>query len=448
MINRKFIYLMLFIFIFIGCTSKKVNVKNNLEQKESANILQVNYNNFNGLNMIEDKIKLKIDGKSLELKLPIYLNKNRYYICLNELSDKLNGTIKKSDDLLKLKIKNKDYSIDLSSNMINCPTKSFYLKKTLLNEGNIYYIGFSDLSNMLNLYTRWDKSNKIIHCSTNGFNNLDVNPYKSKISQIGLLRLEDVGLNSEPYCNNYFEKLRIISDYLSKRKIPYHIAWIPRYIIPNLKMDNDPLVKNNFQIAEMVYSLDFFSINGGVIGLHGYTHQLGNSESGLGFEFGRYEPSTTIFREKIVKAIETADFLDVPINFFEVPHYEITSKQNKIAEEYFKILYYPFNDFGLNKADLTKPQLSPYNHSSYYISTPLNYIPGGKEDISLAKLKKANINNMGSVFYHPYLEDSYISLTEDTNGIPAFIYKDNSTLKKLINILEEKGFKMIKITDI
>lgn len=194
--------------------------------------------------------------------------------------------------------------------------------------------------------------------------------------------------------------------------------------------------------------MDFFSIKGGIIGLHGYTHQLGNSESGLGFEFGRYEPSTITFREKIEKAIKTADFLDIPINFFEVPHYEITSKQNKIAEEYFKILYYPFNDFGLNKADLTKPQLSPYNHSSYYISTPLNYIPGGKEDIALAKLEKANINNMGSVFYHPYLEDSYISLTEDSSGIPTFTYEDNSTLKKLINILEEKGFKMIKVTDI
>lgn len=252
MINRKFICLMLFIFVFIGCNSEKVNVNNNLKQMQSNNILQVNYNNFSGLDMPVDNIKLKIDGKSIEFKLPIYLDKNRYYICLNEFADKLNGTLEKSNGFLKLKINNKDYSINLSSNMVNCPTNSFYLKKTLLNEGNIYYIGFSDISNALNLYTRWDKSNKIIHCSTNGFNNLNFNPYKSKINQIGLLRLEDVGLNSEPYCYNYFEKLRIISDYLNKRKIPYHIAWIPRYIIPNLKMDNDPLVKNNFQIAEIV----------------------------------------------------------------------------------------------------------------------------------------------------------------------------------------------------
>lgn len=136
------------------------------------------------------------------------------------------------------------------------------------------------------------------------------------------------------------------------------------------------------------------------------------------------------------------------IDFFKAPHYSITSEQNKIAEEYFKILYYPFNDYGLNKADLTKPQLSPYNKASYYISTPLDYIPQGQEDNSLAKLKNVNINNMGSVFFHPNLESKYINLTEDTSGVPTFTYDDNSTLKKLIGILEEKGFKMIKVTDI
>ena len=154
------------------------------------------------------------------------------------------------------------------------------------------------------------------------------------------------------------------------------------------------------------------------------------------------------FRNKIKKSIETASYLDIPIDFFEVPHYEITPEQNKIAEEYFKILYYPFNDYGLKKADLTKPQLSPYNKSSYYISTPLDYIPLGTEDNALAKLKNANINNMGSVFFHPSLENSYISLTDDSSGAPTFTYTDNSTLKRLVGILEEKGFKMIKVTDI
>jgi len=456
MINKKFIciFLTLFIFFLVGCNSQKT-IKNKDDENipdiiltNSNNDLHPDYTNFDGFNMTKDNIIFKIDGIPLTLTLPIYLDKNRYYISLNEFTDKLNGKIQKIDTLLNIKINDTDYSINLSSNIVNCPNNSFSLKKTLLNENDIYYIGFSDFSHMLNIYTRWDKDQKIINCKTNCFNNSNITPYKSKINQIGLIRFEDVGLNSQPYGKDYFEKLRIISNYMSETKIPYHIAWIPRYVIPNNGVDNDPLTKNNFEIAEMVYSLDYFTTHNGIIGLHGYTHQCGNCESAVGFEFGRYEPSLTVFREKIQKAIETASYLDIPISFFEVPHYEITPNQNKIAEEYFKILYYPFNDSGLKKADLTKPQLSPYNKSSYYISTPLDYIPLYKEDNALAKLKNANINNMGSIFFHPSLENDYISLTADSSGAPTFTYTDNSTLKRLVGILEEKGFKMIKVTDI
>ena len=451
MIKKKFIYILLTLFIFslLSCTNEKIiKNKENIPNEISNNDTNVNRIALTNIHMTKDNVKFKIDGKALNLKSPIYLDKNRYYICLNDFTAQLQGTIEKVDTILNIKIKDQNYSINLHDNVVNCSDKIFHLKKTMLNENDIYYISFSDLSHMLNLYTSWNKDTKTINCKINGYNIDDVTIYNPKIDQIGLIRFEDVGLNSQPYSKYYFEKLRIIANYMNIKKIPYHIAWIPRYVIPSLSVDNDPLVKNNFEIAEMVYSLDFFSNNNGIIGLHGYTHQLGNDESGIGFEFGRYEPSPTIFREKIKKATETALFLDIPINFFEVPHYEITPEQNKIAEEYFKILYYPFNDYGPKKADLTKPQLSPYNKSSYYISTPLNYIPEGKEDITLNKLKNININNMGSVFFHPNLEDKYISITEDSNGFPTFTYENNSTLKKLVSILEEKGFRMIKVTDI
>ena len=452
MINKKLIciFLMFFMFLLVSCNTKNIHVKEtpNHASANSNNELHPNYTDFIGFDMVKDNVNFKIDGKSLNLNLPIYLDKNRYYISLNEFTDQLNGTIEKIDTFLNIKINNKDYSINLLNNIVNCPDNSFPLKKALLNQNNIYYIGFSDFSNMLNLYTRWNKDKRIINCKTNDFTNTNIASYKSKINQIGFIRFEDVGLCSQPYSKDYFEKLRIIADYMNEKKIPYHIAWIPRYIIPNNEVDNDPLTKNNFEIAEMVYSLDYFTTHNGIIGLHGYTHQCKNSESGAGFEFGRYEPSPTIFRDKIKKAIETASYLDIPIEFFEVPHYEITPEQNKIAEEYFKILYYPFNDYGKNRADLTKPQLSPYNKYSYYISTPLDYIPLGTEDSALAKLKNANIENMGSVFFHPSLENNYISLNEDSSGVPTFTYDDNSTLKRLVVILEDKGFKMIKITDI
>ncbi len=440
---------------------------------KNNNLTFIDYSNFKDLGINKDEVTLKINGHDLDFTLPVYLDKNRYYFSLNEIIHNLNGEFTKEEDSLYLNVNDELYSINLLDNTVQCPNKEFKLKKDLLNSENIYYICFSDLSSMLDLYTRWDKDNKIINCKINS--NQYINNTSDKISndnyknnsvtneledknnststssentQIGLIRFEDVCVTSQSYDKNYFENLRIIGEYMNEQNIPYHIAWIPRYKNPNFKIDNDPLTKNNFEIAEMVYTLDYLKNNNGIIGLHGYTHQFGNYESAAGFEFGKFEPSTDVFKEKIEKAIETASYLDIPIDFFEVPHYEITPEQNKIAEEYFKILYYPFNDYGIDKADLKKPQLSPYNNSSLYISTPLDYIAEDKEDICLDRIKNSDISNMGSVFFHPSLENTFISLNEDSDGYPSFSYDDNSILKRLVNILEEKGFKMTKVTDL
>lgn len=119
----------------------------------------------------------------------------------------------------------------------------------------------------------------------------------------------------------------------------------------------------------------------------------------------------------------------------------------KIAEEYFKILYYPFKDNGIQNVDLTKPQLSPYNNSSYYISTALDYIPENNINGAINNLYNADTNNMGSIFFHPRLDFSFIELGEE-NNTPTYEYKDNSPLKRVIDALQEKGFNMSKVTNI
>ena len=223
----------------MGCTPQEAIKNNNVDDisdtilTNSNNELHPDYNCFKGFNMTKDNVIFKIDGTPLTLTLPIYLDKNRYYISLNEFIDKLNGKIEKVDTLLNIKVNNQDYSINLSSNIVTCPNNSFTLKKALLTENDIYYIGFSDFSHMLNLYTRWDKDKNIINCKTNNSSNSNITPYKSKINQIGLIRFEDVGLCSQSYAKDYFEKLRILANYMNEKKIPYHIAWIPRYMIPN-----------------------------------------------------------------------------------------------------------------------------------------------------------------------------------------------------------------------
>lgn len=470
MIKKILIYFLLFVIILIlGCNNQNLVKSENQELKEineNINMNSINYDNFKELNLEKDNIILKINGENLESKLPIYIDKNRYYLPLNEIINKLNGEIKKSEHTLYLNIDNMTYSINTLDNDVKCHSDEFTLKENLLtNDNNIYYISFSDFAHMLNLYTRWDKDNKIINCRITSNEILDnSNSINTEIkdnhikenknstisenkSQIALIRLEDICATGQNYSKYYFENLRIIGSYLYDKNIPYHIAWIPRYINPSLNIDNDPLSNNTFELAEMVYTLDYLKSHNGIIGLHGYTHQFDKFESGAGFEFGRCEPSTKVFREKIEKAIETAKYLDIPIDFFEAPHYEITPEQNKIAEEYFKILYYPFNDYGIDKADLTKPQISPYNGTSLYISTPLDYVAEGKEEECLDRIKNSRIDNMGSVFFHPALDNRFIILSEDENGSPVYSYGGDSFLKRLVGILEGKGYRFAQVDE-
>ncbi|MBD7909768.1 DUF2334 domain-containing protein [Clostridium cibarium] len=408
---------------------------------------KLDFSKLQDLGLQKDDIKLNINGKTIELSTPIYLDKNRYYFCLNDLVDKLSGSLEREEKELKINLLDKSFNINLSQNTLSLNSNNYKLKKELISQDKFYYICFSDISNILNMYTRWDIQSKTIFCKTDGYTEDNIIPYKSKIDQVGFLRLEDIDLTTLPYDKDFLDKIRIIGNYLYKKNIPYHIAWIPRFVSPPNHIDIDPMTRNDFQNAEMIFTLDYFTMHNGLIGLHGYTHQAGNEESALGVEFGHKQPSTDNFREKIKKAIDTAKHLDIPIDFFETPHYQITPEQNKIAEEYFKILYYPFEDKGRNGIDLTKPQLSPYNKSSYYISTPLDYIHDNKIENSINVIKNADIKKMGSLFFHPRLDFSYITLSND-NGIPSYTYKDDSVLKRVITALENKGFKMSKVTDI
>lgn len=418
---KKFLCYILIVLVFslISCNNEIVHIENNSQVEDKFSDL-MNIESFNRFDLESDNIKINIDGKELQLKLPIYIDKNRYIVPLNELVSNLNGNMTKEEDILNVKVNNNLYRINEENNTIQLSNKTIRLKKNLMKDKNVYYMSFIDFCNMLNLHTRWDKESKIIKCNSRLKNDTSSNMMSENSNQeqqLEFIRFEDVCVTSMNYDKDYFENLRIIANYMSENYIPYHIAWIPRYVNVKVGIDNDPCNKNSFEIEE----------------------------SGVGFEFGRYDPSVEIFETKIKKAIKTADYLDIPIDFFEVPHYEITPEQNKVAEKYFRILYYPFNDFGLDKADLYKPQLSPYNNLSYYISTPLDYIDELNVDGSLKRIKNEESSKMGSVFYHPRLEGSYIHLIEDQYGSPDYNYDEDSILKQLVNILEEKHYKISNV---
>lgn len=440
----KFIILVLISTFIVGCSGKNNTTKDNRENLAVKNSLD--YSTFKGLDMEKSNITINVEGKELKLKLPIYIDKNRYYLPLNEIVENIGGEIKENNSTIDINLFNKKISINTKDNTFTGDSEG-KLKKKLITEENLSYISLYDFSKIFNLTTRWNGTENKIKAYVSKPKPKN-KKYVAKIDTPGFIRLEDIAATNTAADNEYFERLRIIGSYLGEKEVPYHIAWAPRFVIPANNSDEDPSKKNSIYLADLVYTLDYLSDNGGVIGLHGYTHQSGEEMSLVGTEFGIHNPSIDRLKERVEAANQVAKDLDIPIGFFEAPHYAITLEQEKVLENYFDYMFQPYIDKNGREVHSNMPYKSPLNNKAYYLYTPLDYVPKGKIDHMLKKIKKLPENTMAGLFYHPDLEKDFIKFTEGENGYPDYEYSNASNIKKIVDQLEVKGYKMMKITDI
>lgn len=440
----KLIMLALISIFIVGCSAKNNNIKDNDRKLEVKNSLD--YSTFKGLNMEKSNVNINIEGKELKLKLPIYIDKNRYYIPLNEIVGNMGGEIKENSNKIDINLFNKEVSINREDDTYSGQNEG-KLKKKMIVEEHLNYISLYDFSKIFNLTTRWNGSENKIKAYVSKPKPKN-KKYEAKISTPGFIRIEDVAATNTADDNEYFERLRIIGGYLGEREVPYHIAWAPRFVIPSNNVDEDPSKKNSIYLADLIYTLDYLSDNGGVIGLHGYTHQSGEEMSLVGTEFGVHNPSIDRLKERVEAAKQLAKDLDINIGFFEAPHYAITLDQESVLENYFDYMFQPYIDKNGREVHSNMPYKSPINNKAYYLYTPLDYVPKGKIDHMIKKIKKLPQNTMAGLFYHPNLEKDFIKFTEGENGYPDYEYSNDSNIKKIVNELEVKGYKMMKITDI
>ena len=438
---KKFLKYLCLIFpltFLIGCSTK-----NNLS---SFSFSAFKFKNFYSLDKPEDEIKINLNGKVQNLSFPIYLDKNRYLIPLNEIVNLNKGNLNIKEDLISLSLLNKNIDINFkNASWKDSNKEEIPFKIPPIIKGNAVYVSLIDFSNMFDLKSRWIYKDKLIKLYTNK-DMTDITPYKGKGTQKGIIRFEDVASSGTGTLedSNYLESIRVMARYLGKKNVPYHVSWIPRYINPEKNIDNDPSKENNFANAELLYTLDYTSFNKGEIGLHGYTHQINNTISGHGFEFGKYNPSVEDLNNRVSKALAIAKYLNVDIKFFEAPHYTINKAQNEALEKNFK---YIFNDYDETKAQ-KKPIKSPTGSGSYYVPTPLYYIEGGKENIMINKIGKMSKNTFAGMFYHPFLETSLLEFKDGENGYPEDIYKKPSIIQKIVDEFEKKNVSLISIEEV
>lgn len=289
-----------------------------------------------------------------------------------------------------------------------------------------------------------------------------------------LMRLEDIGPGGQYGSLEQLGKLRAVLEYLRDQRVTYHLAVIPRWLdfpADGTRYDVALDQTDNPYVAAYQRILKQAVQDGAVLGMHGYTHQVGmvrrddgHHESGIGNEFNEDGEASTLsaaFAEPRLKAgLAIMERAGLKPQFWESPHYRSTPEQDALFRTYFGLSYQA--DVQANPkapaAQYVNKRNAGYgapNMGAAYIPTPFDYIPYNKDErFILDRLGKTN--NINSFFYHPFLEFKHLVPVLDENGeqvirdgVPEYRYPDHnkSNLQKLIAGLQAKRYVFYSIQD-
>ncbi|WP_165971921.1 DUF2334 domain-containing protein [Paenibacillus piri] len=289
-----------------------------------------------------------------------------------------------------------------------------------------------------------------------------------------LMRLEDIGPGGQYATLEQLGKLRTVLEYLREQHVNYHLAVIPRWI--DITADGTrydvALDQPDSAYAEAYRKLLRQAVqNGATLGMHGYTHQVGNirrddghQESGIGNEFnepGEDGTLTSSFAEpRLKEGLAIFQNAGLRPRFWEAPHYRSTPEQDELFRNYFGLHYQADVQTNRNSpvAQYRTERNTGYGQPSLgaaYVPTPFDYIPYNKDE-KLITERVGKTNHIGSFFYHPFLEFKQLIPVKDKDGepvirdgLPEFRYpdQDKSLLQKLVKSLKAKGYAFYSIQD-
>jgi len=243
-----------------------------------------------------------------------------------------------------------------------------------------------------------------------------------------LLRLEDVNV----YTYDNGRVLNRVSKYLKANEIPFHIAFIPRYINPGEKIDMvaGDSVRFTYIIKKMISERD------GVLVQHGYTHQLGDQISALGYEFWDAQNNqplkfnspneASLYPIEKIQSAQTAMVeagLPVP-DIWETPHYA----KSKIDDEAFNFRY-PMRYEHISSVG-SLPFAAKID-GTVFIPENLGYITDTDQPSDKVERIKQLLtfeDPVVSVFWHPW--------------------RNVSELEELIKTIQDYGFTFVSVYDL
>lgn len=291
--------------------------------------------------------------------------------------------------------------------------------------------------------------------------------------KVVLMRLEDIGPGGQYASVEQLGKLRAVFEYLAEHHVPYQIAVIARwYNVLQNQTIYDKSIGNldDPYIQAFVQLLQYAQSHGGVVGMHGYTHQYGTEyrrdgmqESGSGNELNVKEApdtSTHAYAEQRIQAgLVEYRKAGLQPRFWETPHYHIAPHQMDVIRSYFGLIYESIPGHSGQSFVATVNTLNQgFGNASWgsvHVPTPYSFIPSSRDErIILDQLSRNK--KLPSFFYHPFLEFKHLTSVTDVNGqpvirdgMPEFVYpdKEKSNLQKLIKGMRDKGYTFSSILD-
>lgn len=428
-------------FNFPAYTSLAVNeLYYNTRGQEFIETLTDNKKEVNVKDSLPYSISFMYKNKKINLENKVLYKNNRIYIQLKEFVQKLGSKELILDNNI---IINDKVNLDTNDRSFIRNNNKILLRGDLFIDNGEYYISLFDLCEILNLTTFWNYDNNIITLDNKEDEEIQITKENENYKK-AYIRFEDFTAGDVYLSKGALEKVRLVTDFMKKNQESFSISWIPRYINNDANIDNDISKKESMENANFLFTLDYIVNRGGVIGLHGYTHQYKDSNSVTGFEFGDdgcNNPED--IRNRVESALTIASNLNIPISYWETPHYKTTAQQQKIFEEYFKIIYEP--SIGIYN---TKIITSTTNEYTKYIPTPLGYVSDDTGEELINSIKNNHDSKELSFFYHLSMEIKSIDFWVSSNGEIMHKYNKDSILKKIVNLTQDLGYEFFNINKI
>lgn len=381
-------------------------------------------------------INLKFIGKPMPKDYIILEKGYRYYLPLDYIFKTLGYKVEDTNPLKITKGK-KEILLNNDSALIN--GKEYKFRGELLNKDSKNYLSLSDIEYIFSLTAVFNKEKNSIDILNS---HLDKINYKDKVKngRAALIRFEDFTAGGSLLTDENQSKMKGMFDYLYKNNIRFNIAWVPHYKNPKDNYDNNLLTNKDLNNIFFINLLDYAINSNAEIGLHGYTHQANDSISTVGSELtSKINNTEKETRAVVENAISVANKLNIPVTFFESPHYHATKKQKDIIGEYFQILYEPYSVLYYTGIETT-------NKGNLYIPTPLGYVHDRDPEPLIKKLDNPTPNLLASMFYHPTIELEYIDVKVKDNYFNSDLTSE-SILKKIVTALNEKGYSTINASE-